>query len=569
MKKRIFKNFSILAIITAILTAVLISVIFYNFYITSEWESLRNTGYILANTMTNEKYRDFNYLNKIKDQNPNLRLTVVDSKGVVLFDSDTDESKMENHLERPEIKSAIENGSGESTRYSSTLGKDTHYFSILLSNDLVLRIARDSENMFSALSNILPWILVILILVISLSFLMSSLLTKKILKPIQGVTENIDKLIQGVELKEVEIYDELLPFTKAVNRQSLEIKEYIKKLKEKADTIQVITQNMSEGFMIIEKNKKIVLVNNSAIKLLQARDDRDYYGENFIVLSRDMEINKALEKVLENGENKDIFIHLADRYLNIYINPVMSDGEVIGAMMLIVDNTDKYKAEKMRKEFSANVSHELKTPLTSINGYAEIIESGLTSREDTIKFAGTIRKEGNRLLELIDSIIKLSKLDEDFEEKEFELVDLYELANSTVEKFSIVAEEKNISLNIEGSHNQIQANKSMMEELLYNLIDNGIKYNKTGGSVNVKIEYTLSSTILTVTDTGIGISKADQERVFERFYMADKSRGKQSTGLGLSIVKHIVEYHNGKITLKSQEDKGTEITIELNICPRH
>ena len=569
MKKRIFKNFSILAIITAILTAVLISVIFYNFYITSEWESLRNTGYILANTMTNEKYRDFNYLNKIKDQNPNLRLTVVDSKGVVLFDSDTDESKMENHLERPEIKSAIENGSGESTRYSSTLGKDTHYFSILLSNDLALRIARDSENMFSALSNILPWILVILILVISLSFLMSSLLTKKILKPIQGVTENIDKLIQGVELKEVEIYDELLPFTKAVNRQSLEIKEYIKKLKEKADTIQVITQNMSEGFMIIEKNKKIVLVNNSAIKLLQARDDRDYYGENFIVLSRDMEINKALEKVLENGENKDIFIHLADRYLNIYINPVMSDGEVIGAMMLIVDNTDKYKAEKMRKEFSANVSHELKTPLTSINGYAEIIESGLTSREDTIKFAGTIRKEGNRLLELIDSIIKLSKLDEDFEEKEFELVDLYELANSTVEKFSIVAEEKNISLNIEGSHNQIQANKSMMEELLYNLIDNGIKYNKTGGSVNVKIEYTLSSTILTVTDTGIGISKADQERVFERFYMADKSRGKQSTGLGLSIVKHIVEYHNGKITLKSQEDKGTQITIELNICPRH
>jgi len=569
LKKRIFKNFSILAIITAILTAVLISVIFYNFYITSEWESLRNTGYILANTMTNEKYRDFNYLNKIKDQNPNLRLTVVDSKGVVLFDSDTDEGKMENHLERPEIKSAIENGNGESTRYSSTLGKDTHYFSILLSNDLVLRIARDSENMFSALSNILPWILVILILVISLSFLMSSLLTKKILKPIQGVTENIDKLIKGVELKEVEIYDELLPFTKAVNRQSLEIKEYIKELKEKADTIQVITQNMSEGFMIIEKNKKIVLVNNSAIRLLETRDDRDYYGENFIVLSRDMEINRVLEKVLENGENKDIFIHLADRYLNIYINPVMNDGVVIGAMMLIVDNTDKYKAEKMRKEFSANVSHELKTPLTSINGYAEIIESGLTSREDTIKFAGTIRKEGNRLLELIDSIIKLSKLDEDFEEKEFELVDLYELANSTVEKFSIVAEEKNISLNVEGSHNQIQANKSMMEELLYNLIDNGIKYNKTGGSVNVKIEYTLSSTILTVTDTGIGISKADQERVFERFYMADKSRGKQSTGLGLSIVKHIVEYHNGKITLKSKKDKGTEITIELNICPRH
>ena len=230
---------------------------------------------------------------------------------------------------------------------------------------------------------------------------------------------------------------------------------------------------------------------------------------------------------------------------------------------MIVNNTDKYRAEKMRREFSANVSHELKTPLTSINGYAEIIESGLTSKEDTVKFAGIIRKEGNRLLELIDSIIRLSKLDEDFSSKEFDFVDLYEMANNISQNFDIAAKGKNINIVVEGNHNKVQADKSMMEELLYNLIDNAIKYNKIDGTVNVKIQDEINSTILTISDTGIGIPKEAQERVFERFYMVDKSRGNKSTGLGLSIVKHIVEYHNGIINLKSQVGHGTKIKIEL------
>ncbi|WP_416197595.1 MAG: histidine kinase [Sporanaerobacter sp.] len=563
MRKKIFLNFVSLAILSSILTAVLISVIFYNFYLDSEWKSLKNTAYTISSTIEYAKYDDFQYLINIKKKNPNIRITIINSQGKVLFDTDIKQSQMENHLERPEVREAIRNGTGESTRYSTTLGQDTHYFSVLLSDGSILRISQDYDNIFTAMGSILPGIIIIALLVIFLSFFMSSLLSKKILKPIKMATENIDKIISGVNLSEFEIYDELLPFTQAVNRQSLEIKKYVNELKEKADTIETITENMSEGFILIEENKKIVSLNNSAIKLLDAKDDKNYYKESFIVLSRNIEINNTLDKVLETGESKEILVYLSNRYLNVYINPVVNDEKIIGAMLLIVNNTDKYMAEKMRREFSANVSHELKTPLTSINGYAEIIESGLTSKEDTVKFAGIIRKEGNRLLELIDSVIKLSKLDEGFVKKEFVFVDLYEMANNIFRSFEVAAKEKNINIIVQGYHNKIQADKNMMEELLYNLIDNAIKYNKVDGTVNVKIQDEINSTILTISDTGIGIPKEAQERVFERFYMLDKSRGNKSTGLGLSIVKHIVEYHNGSISLKSEVGYGTEIKIKL------
>jgi two-component system phosphate regulon sensor histidine kinase PhoR len=375
----------------------------------------------------------------------------------------------------------------------------------------------------------------------------------------------MERLVENRELNEFDIYDEIMPFVKKVEKQDEQIRYNIKNLEEKAALMDVITSSMEEGLILIDKDKRILSANDSGIKLFEGDNKISYYGNDFITLSRSMKLYKTLEKSIATNSREELVLNQGEKYLNIYINPVLSNTSLVGLVILVVDFTKKHKLDLMRREFSANVSHELKTPLTSINGYAEMIESGMAKDIDIKDFASTIRTEGARLLNLIDSIIKLSKIEEEELNKDFNIIDIYDIGKSTINNLSFIAEEKNIDLNIKGKSIFINGNISMIEELIYNLLDNAVKYTPPGGSVELTITSKDGWAIIKVVDTGIGISLSQQNRIFERFYTVDKSRTKknQSTGLGLSIVKHIVEHHSGLIELKSEIDTGTEIIVKI------
>ena len=323
---------------------------------------------------------------------------------------------------------------------------------------------------------------------------------------------------------------------------------------------------MQEGLILVDNNKVILSANSAAIKILKGSDKISYYKDDFIKLCRNIDINQALKDSINSHEPKDITTKIDDKYLIFFINPVKSNDIVFGAVILVVDSTEKYKLELIRKEFSSNVSHELKSPLTTINGYAEIIQTGIAKEEDITKFAGIIRSEGLRLLEIIDSVIRLSNIEE-AQTKDFSSIDLYSISNSVIERLNLESDKKQIKINIQGENIVINANETMISELLFNLIQNSIKYTNPQGKINVNVYKDINNSYIKVSDTGIGIKLEDQDRIFERFYIVDKSRAKQnnSIGLGLAIVKHIVEYHDGSIIIESVENQGTEITVSFPI----
>ncbi|MDY0235870.1 MAG: ATP-binding protein [Gudongella sp.] len=563
MKRKIYFNIAILSSLVAIVVTVFLLFTFYNFHVKNEIKALKDYGNIMVDILDPLDITTLDSLKKNID--PNIRITIIDLDGQVSFDNMADSQTMENHLDRAEVKDALQYGEGEAIRNSATLDKNTYYYAVMLSNNSILRISRQSANIISQFKNILPIIFLIVLLILLLSFLTSSILTKKIIEPVENVVKNLERFVDNKELDEVVIYDEIMPFVKKVEKQNEQIRFNIKTLEEKAALMDVITSSMEEGLILIDKDKKILSANDSGIKLFQGNDKVSYYGNDFITLSRSMKLYKALEKSIANNSREELILNRGEKYLNIYINPVLSDTSLVGLVILVVDFTKKHKLDLMRREFSANVSHELKTPLTSINGYAEMIESGMAKDADIKSFASTIRTEGSRLLNLIDSIIKLSKIEEEEFNTDFNIIDLYSIGESIVNNLSFIAEEKNIDLNINGKATYINGNKNMIEELIYNLLDNGIKYTPSGGKVDLSITNQDGWAIIKVVDTGIGIPPSEQNRIFERFYTVDKSRTKknQSTGLGLSIVKHIVENHGGMIELRSEINTGTEITIKI------
>lgn len=563
MKRKIYFNIATLSALVAIVVTVFLLLTFYNFHVKTEIKSLKDYGNIMADILS--PLDDITVDSLKKNTDPNIRITIIDLNGNVLFDNMADSQSMENHLDRPEVKDALEFGEGESIRNSTTLYKNTYYYAILLANNSILRISRQGANIFSHFTNILPLIFLIVFLILLLSFFTSSILTKKILEPVENVVKNMEELVNNRELDDFIIYDEIMPFIKKVENQERQLKYNIKTLEEKAALIDVITSSMKEGLILIDKNKKILSTNDSGVKLLQGDDKLSYCGNDFIKLSRNMKLYETLDKSIDTNSSKELILNQGKRYLNIYINPVLIKTRLVGLVILVVDFTKNHKLDLMRREFSANVSHELKTPLTSINGYAEMIENGMAKDEDIKKFASTIRTEGSRLLNLIDSIIKLSKIEEEEYNKDFKLIDIYSIGKNTIDNLNFIAVEKDIDLNLHGKSTFINGNENMIEELIYNLLDNGIKYTPSGGSVNLEIQSQDGWAIIKVRDTGIGIPYSQQSRIFERFYTVDKSRSKktQSTGLGLSIVKHIVGHHHGKIKLVSEVDKGTEIVIKI------
>lgn len=563
MKRKIYLNIATLSAVVAIVVTAFLLLAFYNFHVKNETRALRDYGNIMSDIL--DPLDDITADSLKENTDPNIRLTIIDLDGNVLFDNMADSQTMENHLDRSEVKDALEYGEGEAVRNSATLDENTYYYAVLLSNNSILRISRQGTTIFSQFTNILPFIFVIIFIILLLSLFTSSILTKKILEPVGNVVKNMERLVDNKESDEIIIYEEIMPFVNKVKNQERQIKYNIKTLEEKAVLMDVITSSMEEGLILIDENKKILSTNDSGIKLLQGDDNLSYYGDDFIKLSRSIKLHETLDKSIYTNSSQELILNLEKTYLNIYINPVLSNDRLIGLVILVVDFTKKHKLDLMRREFSANVSHELKTPLTSINGYAEIIENGMARDEDINKFASIIRTEGTRLLNLIDSIINLSKIEEEDDNKDFKIIDIHSIGENTIENLNLIALEKNIDLNFYGESTFINGNESMIEELIYNLLDNGIKYTPSGGSVDLEIKNQDDWAVIKVTDTGIGISDSQQSRIFERFYTVDKSRSKkiQSIGLGLSIVKHIVEHHHGKIKLVSEINKGTEVIIKI------
>lgn len=563
MKRKIYFNISTLSALVAILVTGFLLLTFYNFHVKNEIRALKDYGKIMSDIL--DPLDDITADSLRRNTDPNIRLTIIDLDGNVLFDNMANPQTMENHLDREEVKDALKFGEGEAVRNSATLDKNTYYYAVLLSKNSILRISRQGATIFSHFKNVLPFIFLIVFLILLLSLFTSSILTKKILEPVENVVKNMEEIVDNRALNEFIVYDEIMPFIKKVENQKNQIKYNIKTLEEKAALMDVIASSMKEGFILIDENKKILSTNDSGIKLLQGDDNLSYYGDDFVKLSRSIKLHEALDKSIDTNSSEELILNLGEKYLTIYINPVLSNDILIGLVILVVDFTQKYKLDLMRREFSANVSHELKTPLTSINGYAEIIESGMAKNEDIKKFASTIRKEGVRLLNLIDSIIKLSRIEEEEYEKDFYIIDIYDIGENTMDNLKLIAGKKNISLNLYGKSTFINGNKDMIAELIYNLLDNGIKYTPYGGNVNLEIKSEDGWAIIKVSDTGIGIPSSQQSRIFERFYTVDKSRSRknQSIGIGLSIVKHIVEYHQGKIKLVSEINKGTEIIIKI------
>lgn len=563
MKRKIYFNIATLSALVAMLVTGFLLLTFYNFHIENEIKTLKDYGNIMSDIL--DPLDDITADSLKRNTDPNIRLTIIDLDGNVLFDNMADIQTMENHLDRAEVKDALEFGEGEAVRNSATLDENTYYYAVLLSSNSILRISRQGATIFSHFKKILPLIFGIVFIILLLSLLTSSILTKKILEPVENIVINIEKLADKKELDKFIIYDEIMPFIKKVETQEKQIRYNAKTLEEKAALMDVITSSMEEGLILLDENKKIVSANDSGIKLLQGDDNLNYYGDDFIKLCRSIKLYESLDKSIDTNSSEELLLSLEGEYLNIYINPVLSNDKLIGLVVIVVDVTNKYKLDLMRREFSANVSHELKTPLTSINGYAEIIENGMAKDEDIKKFASTIRKEGARLLSLIDSIIKLSRIEEEEYNKDFNIIDIYDIGKNTIENLNFIAVEKDINLNLYGKSTFINGNKDMIAELIYNLLDNGIKYTPSGGNVNLEIGSKDGWAIIKVIDTGIGITEQHQNRIFERFYTVDKSRTKknQSTGLGLSIVKHIVEQHKGKIKLVSEINKGTEVIIKI------
>jgi len=568
MRKRIYLTLCLTAIIATLLTSTLTLYAFYGVFTRETEAQLRTEGKLLAQTLSYSGENDQAYLNSLSKQvKSDLRITLVKADGTVFFDSSVDYKTMANHADRPEIAAAMQSGSGENVHFSQTLGRDTYYYAIRLADGNVLRVARQLASISASFWDMLPLIIGIIALILIVSFIIASALTKKLIRPLEKVTRNMDAIISGQKEDNDPIYDELEPFFAKIKEQNKQISLYLEELREERDTIEAVSKQMKEGLILIDRRKNILSVNNSAITLLNAKEGI-YTGQNLMALTRNMELNIAASNAITEGEGTDFTIHTTHGNCRLMINPAYAEGEISGAILLMIDVTEQIKAEQIRREFSANVSHELKTPLTSINGFAEMIENGMASDpKDVTRFASFIHRESSRLISTINDIMRLSEIEETNQQASFEQVDLLELAHQVKETLFYIAKEKDVELILDGPGSNIEANSRMIEELIFNLTDNAIKYNRPGGQVRITIdenEAAKEATII-VADNGIGIPEEHQKRIFERFYRVDKSRSKQSggTGLGLSIVKHIVEYHNGKIDLQSSSDTGTTITVHL------
>ncbi|MDO4286480.1 MAG: ATP-binding protein [Eubacteriales bacterium] len=503
------------------------------------------------------------YTTVLSDLPENMRATLITEDGTVLYDSDALAAEMENHLDRPEIQDALRSGKGEDIRKSSTMHSSTYYYAVQLSDKCILRLSRPYSSIRSMVLSSIPGIAVVMVVLFGLALVLSRSLARWMMRPVEQAAYALEKA--GINN---EPYAELKPFFSHIREQDQQISDQKEILQQERETLGIIANNMREGLLLVSKNNTVISINPSAICMLAGRkaEPMEFIGHNYLIVNRTQQMHSCVNAALA-GESKDAEFSMHGRVYHVYASPMVRLTEVQGAVVIVLDETQQRLAERSRREFSANVSHELKTPLTSISGYAEMMENGMVaSMEDIRTFSGSIHKEALRLIALIEDIIRLSRIEEEPMQGDIlEPVDLNDLCEAVVESLQPVAHKVKVTLQLDGSAPAIPGEDAMLSEMVYNLCENAIKYNRPGGTVWISLADMESEIRLTVKDNGIGIPEESQPRVFERFYRVDKSRSKQigGTGLGLSIVKHVVEFHGGRVELDSNLGAGTEIRVFL------
>lgn len=548
MTKKIFHSILLVAC-TVLLACYLVILTSLNDYFTSLRKSQLKTQLSFASTAVEDE--GIEYLKNV--ESGEYRLTLIDTDGTVLYDTGADAASMENHSDRREFQEAFLSGYGESHRYSRTLTEQTYYFAKKLSDDRVLRISTSQVTIVSLLLGMLQPLLVIAFLAILLSVFLAKRASLNLVKPLNNLDLN-DPLSNDV-------YEELSPLLRHMAQQNKQIALQMDELSRSQNEFNAITSNMSEGLIVLNKDGVVVSLNTAARKIFEAEEDS--IGKDFLTIDRTPEISRAIKETL-SGKKQELEYEKNGRNYDLCINKIVEKDEVIGVLLLAIDNTEKIQAEQNRREFTANVSHELKTPLQSIIGSADLIESGLVKPEDMPRFIGHIKTDAARLVSLVSDIIRLSQLDENTE-MIWENVDALSVAKEALEMVGPIAESRNISLTIKGEPAPLTSVHKLLYDIIYNLCDNAVKYNKEGGFVKVNVKTAGDKVQVAVSDNGVGIAPADQSRVFERFYRVDKSHSRESggTGLGLSIVKHAVAYLKGSISLESTLGKGTTITVSF------
>lgn len=546
MRKKIFQSIFIVALVVLLASIGIATSFLYQYFNTSQVNQLKAELALVADTVNEVGVEYFENFNSTV-----FRFTVVDANGDVLYDTQAKASTMENHADREEIAEALQTGTGSSARNSSTLTQKTFYEAVRLDSGEVLRISVSQMTVSALILGMLPAILAIIVIAALVALSLSHGMAKKVTEPLMHL--DLEHPADN------HTYEELTPILSKIHKQHKQIKTQMETLRRKSDEFEQIIFSMSEGLVLLDEHGLILSMNASARKIFAVKTD--VVGKDFLLVNRSGKTSLAIHDALE-GKHKEYTEQIDGCEYQFTVNSIASDGKILGVVILVFDISERAYAERNRQEFTANVTHELKTPLQSIIGSAELLKNGLVKPEDTDRFVENIRKEAARLVSLINDIIRLSQLDENHEPPA-ETVELMEVAHEVVEVLTTSAAKRGVTLSVEGEACSICGVRRYIYEIIYNLCDNGIRYNVEGGSVTVHICKDGGRAMVSVADTGIGIAPAHHSRIFERFYRVDKSHSKETggTGLGLSIVKHAVQFHSGKIVLDSDVGKGTAVSI--------
>ncbi len=551
MTKRIFRSICAVAISVFFASVVLFMAVLYDYFSDIQRSQLRLQAELAARGVSKE---GLSYLKDLDIQN--YRITWIGADGTVRYDSQSDMDKMENHLEREEIREAFSSGMGESLRYSATLLERSFYCARRLPDGTVLRISVAQNTLLTIIFGMAQPLSIIFVMACVLSLALASRLAKQIVKPLNGL--NLDEPLKN------DGYDEIIPLLRRIDMQQRQIRRQEEKLRQKQSEFETVTGGMAEGIVLLNDRMLILGINPAAARLFGA--DAACRGKNILLLNRTPEFQALLQKA-GDGQPVEMTMEFDGRNYQFKASPVISDGLLSGIALLLLDVTEKEKNEQIRREFTANVSHELRTPLHTISGSAELLVNGMVKTEDIPEFSRRIYQESQRMIRLVEDIIKLSHLDEGTDDMQREEADLNGLADEAVQALLPEAERAGVQIEWKGEPAVIYGIPRMLMEIIYNLCDNAIKYNRRGGCVSVTVKREEDMAVLSVADTGIGIPVEHQERIFERFYRVDKSRSKEigGTGLGLSIVKHAARLHGGVIELESIVGSGTTVRVKFPI----
>ena len=546
MTKKIFQSILLVAGCVLLASLLIIMGFLYDYFGGVEENQLRDELSLAAAAVEDG---GTDYLSRLTADR--CRLTWIAADGSVLYDTRTDAESLENHASRAEVSQALATGTGESTRYSSTLMEKTMYYAQRLDDGTVLRISISRATVGMIAVGMIQPLLIVLIVALILSGLLARRLSRRIVDPLNSL--DLEHPLDN------DAYEELSPLLKRIHHQHVEIQTQLRELREKTDEFTQITGSMREGLVLLDEHGSILSINAAAQTLFGA--DAQCVGRDFLTIERSHEISAAIQAAVTDGHS-EVRAERAGRVYQFDISRITSDGKMLGTVILAFDITEQEFAERNRREFTANVSHELKTPLQGIIGSAELIENGMVRPDDLPRFVGHIHAEAARLVTLIDDIIRLSQLDEG-DAMPTEPVDLLAVSQEAAENLHDAAAARDVTVSVTGQPAVIPGVRRLLYEVVYNLCDNAIKYNRGGGRVDVTVAADAGGSSITVADTGIGIAPEHQSRVFERFYRVDKSHSKASggTGLGLSIVKHAVQYHHGRIELESTPGTGTTIRV--------